>query len=114
MISIKTLIRHAANAGHHQHHHVAILTKGGSVIAIGVNRGTRHAEDSVLRKVWPNRRRGLVLWSFRLTKTGKLAQAKPCSKCQKMLLCNGITKVVYSDSKGLIQTMRLKGIVYEN
>jgi pyrimidine deaminase RibD-like protein len=108
VISLETLKRKAQCSRHKQHHHVAVLTRGGAVVAIGYNHEETHAEAMALGKVWPNRRRGLVLWSFRLTKAGKLAMAMPCPKCQEMLIEAGVKTVRYSDSDGSIKTMKLR------
>ena len=107
MIHLPLLVRLSRRSGHSQHHHVAVLTRGGSVISIGINHGHGHAEAQALNRIWPNQRPGLTLWSYRLTRSGKLAMARPCPDCQKLLLESGVTKICYSDGQGQIQKMRL-------
>lgn len=107
MVSLRTLTKFAAKAVHKQHHHVAILTRGGAIVAIGWNHGECHAEEKALQQVWCDHRPGLVLWSFRLTRAGKLAFAKPCPHCEAMLRSNGVRKVHYSDRDGTMAHMKL-------
>ena len=107
MLSMATITRHALKSIHKQHHHVAVLTRGGAIVAIGWNHGETHAEMKALHQIWPDHRPGLVLWSFRVTRLGKLAMAKPCPNCTKELVKNGITKVHYSDAQGVMRALRL-------
>jgi deoxycytidylate deaminase len=107
MFALSLIQKYAKKSVHKQHRHVAILTRGGAIAAIGYNRVETHAEEKAISKIWPNKRRGLVLWSFRITKAGKLAMAKPCPHCEALLMASGISTVHYSDSSGSIQMMRL-------
>ena len=97
----------AAKSDHKQHHHVVVLMRGGATVATGYNHGLIHAEDSALRRVWPDQRKGLKAWSFRLRRDGKLGMAKPCVKCQKLLRDSGIKVVYYSNGDGQMETMKL-------
>lgn len=87
-----------SRSNHKQHHHAAILTLGGAIVAVGYNRGREHAEAACIRKYG---KRNLTprhkLYSFRWAKSGKWANAKPCDKCAKLL---GRTKVYYTDAEG--------------
>jgi deoxycytidylate deaminase len=109
MFSMSTIMKQAAKAQHYFAFHVAVLTRGGSIVATGYNHGWIHAEHQALQKIWPNKRTGLVLWSFRVTGTGKLVMAKPCPKCEKLLLENGIHQVRYSNGCGEMVRMKLGG-----
>jgi deoxycytidylate deaminase len=107
MFALSILVKHASRSKHKQHRHVAVLTKGGAIVSIGYNHGSCHAEVKAINQLWKDHRPGLVLWSFRLTRKGNLALAKPCPACQHMLVKNGIKKVHYSDQDGEMITMKL-------
>lgn len=107
MFSLMIIKTHAKKAQHSHFHHVAILTRGGAIVSIGVNVGWEHAEAAALRQLWPDHRHGLTLWSYRVTKGGRLSTAKPCVPCQELLRANGIRRVRYSDSDGNMQKMKL-------
>ena len=107
MLSIATITKHSKRAKHKQHKHVAVLVKGGAIVAVGYNHRNTHAEIKAIKQVWPDHREGLVLWSFRITNSGKLAMALPCPACTKEMVKNGITKVHYSDSDGQMKFMKL-------
>lgn len=84
-----------ARSTHKQHHHAAVMTRGGAIVAVGYNRGQEHAEMRAKRLCrHPN---NLTLYSFRFTKGGKWAMAKPCEDCQKAL--KGI-KIYYTNERG--------------
>lgn len=103
---VKQAAKLAAKSDHKQHHHAAILVRAGSVVGVGYNHHWRHAEVVAMGKVWPNKRGGLCLWSFRFLKSGEMGMAKPCPECQKALRESGITDVHYSTRSG-IERMRL-------
>jgi len=107
MFSLATVRTHAKKSRNMHFWHVAILTRGGAIVSIGYNRGYEHAEEMALRKLWPDHRSGLTLWSYRITKAGKLAMAEPCEFCQELLRSNGIKRVRYSDRTGKMQKMKL-------
>jgi len=97
--------KYAKKSRHHHFHHVVFLTKGGNIVSVGWNLERTHAEVSALGKIWPSEREGLCLWSFRVGRSGKLAMAKPCSKCQKIIQQSGISSIRFSDSSGKICSM---------
>ena len=112
MLSFNAIKRLSLRSDHHNFRHVAVLTRGSSVVAIGFNHNTIHAEDAVLRRVWPDQRAGLTLWSYRVTRGGRLSMARPCVMCQAMLLRNGIIRVRYSDSNGKMIKLNLaQGVI---
>lgn len=53
-----------------------------------------HAEARVLNKAG----RGSQLWVARVTANGELTMAKPCKKCQALIIAKGVKKVYYSIS----------------
>lgn len=87
----------ALKSTHKQHHHAAILTRGGAIIATGYNHETRHAEMVALGQLFPDNAKGCTLYSFRWRKNGTWGNAKPCSECAKYLV--GV-KVYYTDAGG--------------
>lgn len=97
----------AKRSTHRSYKHGVIVTKGSSILATGFNHGTIHAEYHALNKLWPSKRRGVTVWSVRITPGGRLSCAKPCPKCQKLLIENGIKKVIFSTHKSTIETMKL-------
>lgn len=103
----KLIIRLAFKSGHKWAKHAALVLKGGAVVATGFNHEWNHAEVSALQKLWPNKRRGTTVWSIRLTRTGRLAEAKPCPACDQFLRENGVKAVVYSTQDGRIERMKL-------
>lgn len=107
MISMFAALRRLASRSPHNFQHAVLVEKGGAVIAVGYNTGGRHAEVEALNKLWPSKRSGTRILSVRFTRTGKLAMAKPCRKCQAYLLQNGIKKVTYSNSAGSLEVMKL-------
>jgi deoxycytidylate deaminase len=88
--------------------HSAIVMRGGSVLSTGYNKDCRHAEVSALNKIWPNKRAGARLFSFRITPGGKWACAKPCPDCMKVIKASGIKDVWYTDREGKIQKMKVQ------
>jgi len=96
-----TLAAHlATRSTHRRHHHAAIVLRGGAIVATGYNHGSRHAEVCAIGKLWPSKRRGCVVWSFRFSKSGNLALAKPCKRCQERLRASGIRCCHYSTESG--------------
>lgn len=93
-------LRLVKKSTHRQHHHAAIITRGGAVVSVGYNKGSTHAEAMALRKC--KYKHNLTLFSFRFTKGGKWAMARPCHKCAKLL--EGV-KVWYTDEQGTLVRM---------
>jgi len=97
----------------HNFKHVAIVERAGKILAIGYNHDGIHAEESALKKLWPSERIGTRIISLRFTKTGKLANAKPCCECQKLLLESGVKKVTYSTPEGDLKICRTNQLPLE-
>lgn len=96
-------------SSHHQHHHAAFVVVGGKIQAIGYNTngGSTHAEVKALQQMWPNKRAGVKVYSFRWRKSGTLGMAKPCPKCESYMRDCGVKVVYYSTSDGQIAKMKL-------
>jgi len=99
--------RECPKSGHKIFRHFAAVVKGGAIIAVAVNRNERHAEVNALNQLWPNKRKNSIVWSIRMTKTGKISNAKPCDECLPYLISNGVKKVYFSTTDGNIECMRL-------
>jgi deoxycytidylate deaminase len=87
--------------------HACIVQRGGAIVATGYNHGKIHAETNALNQLWPSERDGCKVWSFRVTRGGRLAMAKPCTRCEAYLRENGIKAVYYSNDTGEIERMKL-------
>jgi deoxycytidylate deaminase len=92
---------------HKQHHHACVVTIGGAIVAVGYNHETTHAEINALKKLWPNHRKNVKLYSFRFSKGGKWAMAKPCIRCEKFIRDSGVKIVYYTDKDGNLERMKL-------
>lgn len=94
------LLRRLAEKSSHYYRHGALVTKGGSLLGWGHNHHGKHAEMSALAGIWPDKRRGVVIWVGRLTRGGSWANSRPCEDCQRYLEAYGVGKVVYSTPRG--------------
>jgi tRNA(Arg) A34 adenosine deaminase TadA len=99
-----------ASTSSNQHfRHSVVVEMNGRIVGTGANTITVHAEAmavaNALKKV--KSVYNANIWSFRVTKLGKLAMAKPCPNCASYLRSLGIHRVYYSDSDGAIQKMYL-------
>lgn len=83
----------------------AIALRGGAIVGVGYNHGTKHAEVKCLQAIWPSKRKGLTVWCIRLTRSGLLRMSKPCPECREYLRKNGVKTVYYSDEVGSIQRL---------
>lgn len=97
----------AKKSTHHQHSHASFVVVGGSIQSMGYNCGTTHAEEKALKQLWPNKRAGVTVYSFRWRKDGSLGMAKPCPKCETFMRDAGVKKVYYSDNNGVVHMMKL-------
>lgn len=108
-MDFERIARKLANKSEHpQHYHSAIVTDGNNVMSFGYNRMNCHAEVKALSQIWPNKRKGLTVYSYRVNQLGQFRNARPCVECEKYLRQNGIKKVFYTDSDGRLQRMVLK------
>jgi deoxycytidylate deaminase len=104
-LPLKQAIKLAQNSPHPRFWHAAIVLKGGAVLSSGYNHDGLHAEVVALSKLWPSKRRGVTVLSLRMGRDGKLSMARPCPKCEKFCLDNGVSKVYFTDRKGEIQEL---------
>lgn len=120
-----TSLAYTRNA-HMAQHHVAVVIsrKTGNVIASATNEamktGSVHAECAALeqlRRRLRNRalpardlRRGVLVLSLRVSRSGTLLLAKPCSACENTLRrCPYTKRVGWSDDDGKIVCRRCEG-----
>jgi deoxycytidylate deaminase len=107
----KPMVRLAKKAlrksDHRSAFHGVVVYRGGSLLAVGYNRGSIHAEVQALSKLWPSERKGTKVISIRVGRNGKTTIAKPCPKCEAYLREQGVKLVVYSDEDGLMRRMKL-------
>lgn len=110
-----SLKRVARRSTHSQFFHAAQVKAGGAVLATANNTGGYfhdaygHAETRACRVAWASGHnlKGATVISIRVTKTGKLANAKPCGQCVANMREYGIRKVVYSTASEALVTERL-------
>ena len=93
-------------------HHVAVVMRGGVILAMECNRVGHHAEIRALEQLWPSDRQGVKVLSLRFTSSRQvLTSAKPCSECESYMRRYGVKKVVYSNEDGTLTTVKyLKGV----
>lgn len=79
----------SAESDHKSQRMAAVVVKGGAVLSIGINRGTRHAEERALR---PHRNfSGADIYVMRVN--GRIS--RPCVKCQVKIIAAGIRRAHY-------------------
>ena len=97
----------APKSEHRWAKHVALVVRGGAIVAVGYNHATTHAEASALNKLWPSERRDTRVWSMRLNRSGKFRMAKPCADCMRYLRSAGVKAVYWTNSEGDIESEKL-------
>lgn len=110
-----SLKRVAYRSTHSQFFHAAQIKIGGAVLATANNTSSYapnaygHAETRVCRtaRASGHTLRGATVISIRVTKTGKLANAKPCTQCVTNMREYGIRKVIYSVADGSLVMEKL-------
>lgn len=97
-------------ATHKQWRVGAVLVRSGNVLATGVNRYRNdpsqveyghvsyHAEEVALRRV--SDPEGATIYVARLTRSGKIGAARPCPRCQALLLEHGVHTAVWTEPHG--------------
>lgn len=106
-MSIQIALKEAAKARHHQHKLGAVILRGGKPVATGHNSGFLHAEHNVLNRAWRNDIVGATLLVIRVRKDGSLGMARPCELCMNRLIQAGIKKVIYTNSAGVLESIKL-------
>ena len=97
-------------ASHSQWRVGAVIVKGGRVLSTGVNRYRNkpdqvdlagvsyHAEEVAIRKAGDVR--GATIYVGRITRSGRIGSAKPCVRCQALLLENGVSTAIWTEPYG--------------
>ncbi len=110
---MRLALKQAHQAPHDKWRVGAVLVKGGSLISTGFNRYRNnpaivqiddvsyHAEEVCLMKAGDPR--GATIYVARVTKSGVTGMAKPCEKCQELLLEHGVRSVVYTTTDGVVK-----------
>lgn len=97
----KSLLRRLTHGSTHpQFRHAAIVLRGGSLLATGVNRNGLHAEVHALRILWPGKRAGTTVISVRTRRDGSFAMARPCRSCWAYMSRAGVKTVIYTTWNG--------------
>lgn len=108
---LRLALTQAEQAPHAQWRVGAALIRGGSVLSTGFNRYRNspaqveldgvsyHAEDAAIRKAGNSK--GATLYVARVTRSGRLGYARPCERCQELLLLNEVHTVVWTTPFGL-------------
>jgi tRNA(Arg) A34 adenosine deaminase TadA len=110
-----SLRRTAQRSTHPLFFHAAQVKLGGAVLATEHNSsrwGTKaegHAETRACRRAAAKGRslRGATVVSIRVTRNGKLANARPCAQCVENMRAYGVRKVLFSTATGDLHEMRL-------
>lgn len=97
-------------ASHSQWRVGAVIVKSGRVLSTGVNRYRNspdqvdlagvsyHAEEVAIRKAGDVR--GATIYVGRITRSGRIGSAKPCARCQELLLENGLSTAIWTEPHG--------------
>lgn len=83
-----------------QHRHVALIVKGGKVLAIGRNSYDtgNHAETCAMRQRWSSDLQGATLYVIRIGRVQPYLLSKPCPNCEALIKESGIKRVIYTTS----------------
>ena len=94
----------AIKSKHPKYKHAAIVFHNQEIICHANNSNDQHAEVRALEIARIlGYTRDLTLLSLRVTKTGKLALAKPCFSCFLYIkLTGGVSKILHSNERGMI------------
>ena len=108
---LRLALAQAEQAPHAQWRVGAALIRGGSVLSTGFNPYRNspaqveldgvsyHAEDAAIRKAGDPK--GATLFVARVTRSGRLGYARPCERCQELLMLNEVHTVVWTTPFGL-------------
>ena len=106
--AIKAGIRISQKAQHHRSFHGVSIVRGGVLLGFGFNHDEIHAEVAAIRLYRCNDNlKGSTLISTRVTKTDRLANARPCVDCMQAIRFAGIKRIIYSDNLGVMQTEKV-------
>ena len=115
--------KQAANSSFPSFKHGAVLTKGASILNLGVNKkqyssfaarfrdspdhATIHAELGCILGVDRQSTSGSTVYVVRINPQGEWRLSKPCRMCQEAMRHVGIKRVIYSVEKNHIGEMKL-------
>lgn len=110
---LKLCLRLTSRSKMPEHRHAAVLIRGGKVISFGVNKSKAgvfadrvyglkgwHSEADCLLSIHRDKIKDAVLYIAGVTKTGRLANSKPCPCCQQFISKFDLKGVYYSDEQG--------------
>jgi tRNA(Arg) A34 adenosine deaminase TadA len=116
-------VKQALTSSFPTYKHGAVMTKGSSIISLGVNKkqfnsfaarfrdvpenATVHAELCCVLGVDKRTTSGANIYVARVNNAGKWMMSKPCPMCQAALNYVGIKKVIYTIDEKHIGEMRL-------
>lgn len=89
-----------------QHHHASFVVVGGKIQSMSFNQNGIHAEVRALKQLWPNKRKGVKVYSMRFTKGGRWGLAKPCPDCEKYMREFGVKVCYYTGIDGKMVKMK--------
>jgi deoxycytidylate deaminase len=110
---VRTAIREASKSNHHQHQMAAVLIKGGKTVAISHNHDFLHAEHGCLNRAWRGGADDATMVVVRVRRNGTLGMARPCPLCTQRLVKAGVKKVIYSNSNGSLESIKLSSMYSE-
>jgi deoxycytidylate deaminase len=110
---IKCAIKEASKSNHHQHQMAAVLIRGGNTVAISHNHDFLHAEHCCLNRAWRGGADDATMVVVRVRRNGTLGMARPCALCTQRLVKAGVKKVVYSNSNGMLESIKLSSMCNE-
>jgi deoxycytidylate deaminase len=110
-MNLRMIRRISKRSTHQRFNHVAIITSGKRVLAVGYNRGEIHAEEVAIRRlahVSRNNRNipsSLTLTSLMFKrKNGNIGESFPCNDCLQLINKAKIRWVTYVEN-GVIKTV---------
>lgn len=106
-MSIIDLATKAAMKARHRHRLGALIIKGGNVISTGWNYSVNHAETVALGKIFDTNIKGSTLVVVRMRRDGRLGMSFPCASCLAAIVESGISRIVYTDQDGLVQSRKV-------
>lgn len=104
--------------------HGCVLVVHGKPVSYGFNHTRNYSQDHIIqgfschaemdalrnamkRKVFDKRLPKSIMYSARLTRDSHYFDARPCHLCYRQMLKYGVSRIVYTDSTGEIETVRL-------
>jgi deoxycytidylate deaminase len=110
---VRCAIKEASKSNHHQHRMAAVLIKGGNILAISHNSGFLHTEHGCLNRAWRGGTDDATMVVIRVRRNGTLGMARPCALCTQRLVRAGVKEVIYSNSSGELEAMKLSSMYNE-